>query len=120
MNRLALGLFVLAAAPAGAATYYVSPTGTGTACSLATPCRQIRTALLLVAPNDTIQVADGSYLGFDVDDIDGLPGQPITIHATGTNAVVTVTTDRPDNRDTIFITFSDWIVIDGLRASNAN
>lgn len=120
MNRLALGLFLLAAAPAGAATYYVAPTGGGTTCSLAAPCRQIRTALTLVAPNDTIEVADGSYLGFDVDDIDGLPGQPITIRATGSAAVVTVTTDRPDNRDTIFITFSDWIVVDGLRASNAN
>jgi parallel beta-helix repeat protein len=119
-NRLALGLFALSAVPAGAATYYVAPTGSGTACTLAAPCRQIRDALLLVAPNDTIQVADGSYLGFDVDDIDGLPGQPITIHATGSAAVVTVTTDRPDNRDTIFITFSDWIVVDGLRASNAN
>jgi parallel beta-helix repeat protein len=119
-NRLALALFVLAAVPAGAATYHVAPTGSGAACTLATPCRQIRTALLLVAPNDVVQVADGSYLGFDVDDIDGLPGQPITIRATGTNAVVTVTTDRPDNRDTIFITFSDWIVVEGLRASNAN
>src|SRR5690349_6190859 len=104
-NRLALGLLALSAVPAGAATYHVAPTGSGTACTLAAPCRQIRTALLLVAPNDTIQVADGSYLGFDVDDIDGLPGQPITIRATGTAAVVTVTTDRPDNRDTIFITF---------------
>ena len=37
----------------------------------------------LVGPDDTIQVADGSYLGFDVDEIDGLPGQPITIRATG-------------------------------------
>ena len=55
-----------------------------------------------------------------MDEINGLPGQPITIRATGANAVVTVTTDRPDNRDTIFITFSDWIVVDGLRASNAN
>jgi hypothetical protein len=120
MNRLALGLFLLAAAPAGAATYHVAPTGSGTACTVALPCRQIRTALLLVAPSDIIQVADGSYLGFDVADVDGLPGQPITIRATGTNAVVTVTTDRPDNRDTIFITFSDWIVVEGLRASNAN
>jgi parallel beta-helix repeat protein len=120
MNRPALGLCLLAAVPAGAATYHVSPTGSGSACTLAAPCRQIRTALTLVAPNDIVQVADGSYLGFDVDDIDGLPGQPITIRATGTGAVVTVTTDRPDNRDTIFITFSDWIVVDGLRASNAN
>ena len=112
----ALGL----AGPAGAATYYVTNTGSGTVCTQAQPCRQIRNALDLVGPSDTILVGDGSYLGFDVDDIDGQPGQPITIQAQGSNAVVTVTTDRPDNRDTIFITFSDWIVIDGLRSSNAN
>lgn len=110
----------LIATPALAATYYVSPTGGGTACTQAAPCRQIRTALTLVGPADTILVADGSYLGFDVDDIDGLPGQPITVRAQGTSALVTVTTDRPDNRDTIFVTFSDWIVIDGLRAFGAN
>jgi parallel beta-helix repeat protein len=109
-----------AAGSASAATFYVGPTGSGSTCSQAAPCRQIRTALTLVGPNDTILVDYGSYLGFDVDDIDGLPGQPITIRAQGAAAVVTVTNDRPDNRDTIFITFSDWIVIDGLRSSNAN
>ena len=110
----------LIAAPAPAATFYVAPTGSGNVCSQAAPCRQIRTALTLVGPADTILVADGSYLGFDVRNLDGLPGQPITIRAQGANALVTVTTDRPDNRDTIFITFSDWIVVDGLRAFNAN
>jgi parallel beta-helix repeat protein len=110
----------LAAAPAPAATFYVAPTGSGAACTQAAPCRQIRTALTLVGPADTILVADGSYLGFDVRDLSGLPGQPITIQAQGAGAVVTVTTDRPDNRDTIFITFSDWIVVDGLRAFTAN
>ncbi|MET0552189.1 MAG: right-handed parallel beta-helix repeat-containing protein [Vicinamibacteria bacterium] len=117
MSRLVLGLFLLAAAPAGAATYHVAPTGGGAACSQAAPCREIGQALLLVAPGDTVLVADGSYLGFDVDDIDGLPGQPITIRATGSGAVVTAAAARPDS---IFIRLSDWIVIDGLRASNAS
>ena len=30
------------------------------------------------------------------------------------------TTDRPDNRDTIFITWSSYVTIDGLRSFNAN
>ncbi len=120
LTRSLAGALTLAASPALAATFYVAPTGTGSACTQAQPCRQIRTALTLVGPSDTILVADGSYLGFDVDDVDGLPGQPITIRATGPNAVVTVTTDRPDNRDTIFITFSDWVVVEGLRSFNAN
>jgi parallel beta-helix repeat protein len=106
---------------AAGATYYVSPTGSDAgACTFVAPCRQIRRALTLVNAGDTIFVANGSYLGFDVDSLHGAPGAPITVKAQGTGALVTATTDRPDNRDTIFITFSSYIVIDGLRASNAN
>ena len=122
---LAAGVFVAPVASvrvqAAGATYYVSPAGSdASACAFASPCRQIRRALTLVNAGDTIVVANGSYLGFDVDDLHGAPGAPITIKAQGTGALVTATTDRPDNRDTIFITFSSYIVIDGLRASNAN
>src|SRR6185295_16840315 len=106
-----LVLSVLAGAPARAANYYVSPTGSGSACSLAQPCREIRDALNLVSADDTILVADGNYLFFVIDDIDGLPGQPISILAQGAGAVVTPSAD-PNDRDTIFITFSDWILID--------
>jgi parallel beta-helix repeat protein len=103
------------------ATLYVSPSGSDTnPCTQASHCREIRKALTLVGPGDTIEVADGQYKGFDVDNQDGAPGSPITIRAAGTGAVVVNTTDRPDNRDTIFITFSDWLVIDGLRSFDAN
>jgi parallel beta-helix repeat protein len=104
-----------------AATYYVSPTGNdGNPCSQTLPCREIRQPLTFVNAGDTVLVADGSYKGFDVFDIHGTPGAPITIQAQGSAAVVLVTTDRPDNRDTIFITFSSYIVVDGLRAFGAN
>ena len=100
--------------------YYVSPSGSdANACSQASPCRQIRRALALAAAGDTILVADGSYLGFDVDGIHGTAARPITIRAQGTGAQVAPTTDRSDNRDTIFVTFSSYVVLDGLRASNA-
>ena len=106
---------------AAGAEYFVSPTGSdASACTAAAPCRQIRRALTLVTAGDTILVADGSYLGFDVDDIHGAPGAPITIKARGAAAQVIPTTDRSDNRDTIFVTFSSYIVVDGLRSSNAN
>ena len=65
-------------------------------------------------------MADGSYLGFDVNDIHGAAGAPITIKAQGTGAQVVPTTDRSDNRDTIFVTFSSYIVVDGLRSFGAN
>ena len=124
--RCAAGLVLAGAlaAPAGAADRYVSPAGSGSSCTQPQPCRQIRDALALypagLGPGDTIFVADGSYLGFDVEDVHGASGQPITIKAQGPNAVVTVTTDRPDNRDTILVTFSSFVVVDGLTAFGAN
>jgi hypothetical protein len=89
-------------------------------CSPSLPCREIRRALELVGPGDTILVADGIYKGFDVEDLHGLAGSPITIKAQGANAIIQKTTDRSDNRDTIFITFSSYIVVEGLRSFNAN
>jgi parallel beta-helix repeat protein len=110
-----------ASAAQAAQTYYVAPTGSdGNACSAALPCRQIRRALTLVVAGDTIMVADGSYLGFDVNNRHGLSGQPIVIKAAGTGAQVVKTTDRSDDRDTIFVTSSSHVVIDGLRSFQAN
>ena len=120
LSGTALAGLLAVSSSAAAATYYVSPTGSdANSCAQTTPCRQIRRALTLVGPGDTILVADGSYLGFDVKDLLGVAGSPITIKAQGTGAQVVPTTDRPDNRDTIFITYSSYIVIDGLRSFNA-
>jgi hypothetical protein len=52
--------------------------------------------------------------------VNGTSAKPITIKATGSNANFTVTTDRSDNRDTIFVTFCSYIVLDGLNAASAN
>jgi len=113
--------WMLLATGSQAATYYVSPTGSSNNNgSASSPWRQIRDALPHVVPGDLVLVADGSYLGFTMEDINGAAGAPITIRATGLNCLVTVTTDRPDNRDTIKITFCSYIVIDGLRAFVAN
>jgi parallel beta-helix repeat protein len=115
------GASALCFASGGPTTYYVSPSGQDTnSGTSAAPFRQIRQALTVVQPGDTVLVADGSYLGFDVNSINGTATAPITIKATGTGAKVTVTTDRSDNRDTIFVTLSSYIVIDGLTSFNAN
>ena len=111
----------LATAPAWAANLYVSPAGgdLSLACSLAQPCREIRRALELVAPGAMILVADGTYKGFDVDGVHGTPAGPITIKALGSGAQILPTTDRPDDRDTVFVTISSYVVIDGLRSFGA-
>ncbi len=121
LPAIALGGLLAAAPYADAATYYVAPTGSDAgSCSSTAPCRQIRRGLALAGPGDTVLVADGDYLGFDVRDRDGSAASPITIRAAGTNARVLKTTDRSDNRDTIFVTYSSYVVIDGLRSFSAN
>ena len=115
----ALSLF--AATVAGAATYYVSPAGSDSNPGTASlPFRQIRAGVAAAAAGDTILVSDGIYLGFDVRGKQGAPGAPITIRAAGSNAEIVKTMDRSDNRDTIFITYSNHITIDGLRSFNGN
>src|SRR5262245_60907727 len=113
--RLSFVVIILSPLPAFAAgvNLYVSPSGSdANTCLQTLPCREIRRALELVDHGDTILVADGTYKGFTISNLHGNNGNPITIKAQGSNAVVVKTTDRPDNRDTIFITFSSYIVVD--------
>ena len=100
------------------ASWYVAPTGSdNSSCSQATPCRQITKALTIVHPGDTIFVVDGTYNAFTVDSLTGTAANPITIQALGQNANVLPQTGV---RDTIFVTFSSYIVLDVLRSFNAN
>jgi parallel beta-helix repeat protein len=100
------------------ASWYVSPSGSDSnPCTLASPCRQITQALTLVHAGDTIFVVDGTYNAFTVDSLNGTSTNPITIQALGQNANILPVTGV---RDTIFITFSSFIVVDGLQSFNAN
>ena len=113
----------LSPVPASAAgvNLYVAPSGSDSnTCLQSLPCREIRRALALAGPGDTILVADGTYKGFTASSVHGAAGNPITIKAQGSNAEVVKTVDRPDNRDTIFITWSSYVTIDGLRSFGAN
>ena len=119
--HVALSVMIQVISAAAAQTYHVSPSGDdANNGAQAQPFRQIRKALALVQPGDTILVADGSFLGFDAFDKTGASNAPITIRAPGTNAVVTKTTDRSDNRDTIHIEDCAYLVVDGLRSFGAN
>ena len=113
--------FLTFTAAQAATTYYVAPTGSdGNPGTSSKPFREIRKAISAANPGDTVSVADGSYLGFDLDGMSGTPAAVFTIRAQGQGAVVTPTTDRSDNRDTIHILFSSYVVLDGLRSFNAN
>ncbi len=118
---VAMALTALSCSAFGATTYYVSASGSDSnSGTQAAPFRQIRAAIAVMQPGDTALVGDGSYLGFTMSGMNGTASAPITIKATGTGAQVTVTTDRTDNRDTILISLSSYIVIDGLTSFNAN
>jgi len=109
-----------ASASRGRTVYYVGENGSDTnAGDQAHPFREIRAGITAASAGDTIIVANGTYLGFDVKKSGGV-GNPITVIAPEKNATVTVTTDRPDNRDTIFITGVSWIVVDGIKGFNGN
>jgi hypothetical protein len=58
---LAVLIAVLAAAPAQAATLHISPSGTGSSCTQASPCDTIREGYAAAQPGDTIQLAPGTY-----------------------------------------------------------
>jgi hypothetical protein len=100
------------------ASWYVSPAGSDTnSCTQSSPCRQISRVLTIVHPGDTIFVADGTYNAFTVSALNGTATNPISIQALAQNAQILPVTGV---RDTIFVTFSSYIVLDGLRSFNAN
>lgn len=118
---LALSFFSVLLNSFAVQTWHVSPSGSDTnPGSSSQPFREIRRALQDVAAGDEILIQDGSYLGFTLDSINGASNAPITLRAAGTNAVILKTTDRSDNRDTIFIVDSSYVTVDGLRSFGAN
>ena len=122
-NSLAgsLAALAFAAVAVGGTTYYVGPGGGGSPDgSQAHPFAEIRDGLAVAVPGDLILVADGPYKGFTLDGFHGTPAARLTIKAQGTGAQVVVTTDRSDNRDTIFLNDCSYVTIDGLRSFNAN
>ncbi len=119
------------AAPAGAATRFVSPTGldTNNGTSASTPWRTLQKAADMAQPGDIIDVADGSYARFTIANKGNVPasppatqGTPIVFRATGTGAIInsgTSSSTSPDNRDAIKITHCNGIIIHGLRTESA-
>jgi parallel beta-helix repeat protein len=119
MNLAIIFLAALCGGPTGN-SYFVAPSGSDTnACTAANPCREIRKPLTFVQPGDAIYVADGVYSGFTASAVSGNATNPITVKAQGSNAYVNATVDRSDNRDNIQLSFCNYVVIDGLNATNA-
>lgn len=76
------------AGSAHAATYYSSPSGSGSTCSLASPC-SLNTGTNRLAPGDTLYLRQGSYVQTWSVGVSGTAASPITISAyPGESAVI--------------------------------
>ena len=112
--HLALLLTVLAGTPLGATTYYVSNDGddANTGLSLAEAFATIQHAADLVTAGDSVLVEEGTYVGFDLRDVNGTADDPILFQGLGDN--VLIHQPGPIRDDGINIEQADYVVIDGF------
>ncbi|HEY6696000.1 MAG TPA: hypothetical protein VI006_24320, partial [Solirubrobacteraceae bacterium] len=106
---LAVGLLLGVAAPAtaSAATLYVAPSGSGSACSSSSPCSSWDVALDKAAPGDHVQMAAGTY-----------PSQTLTRDSTNLAPVVFEPAEGVD-RVTVgtLVLRADYVTVRGVDAS---
>jgi parallel beta-helix repeat protein len=114
---LACAVRILPVAAQGT-TYYVATTGTdGLGCgTVGSPCRTIQYAAGLVEAGDTVLINPGTYTGGVTVETSGTAGEPITFRANGSGVVIN---GSGGERDAFFITWADYIVVDGLTIQNA-
>lgn len=113
--RIAI-LLLAAASTASASDYWVSPAGADTnPGTQAQPFRQISRAITVVQAGDTVHILDGTYNGALTIQKTGTAAAPIVFKAEGANVVV-----NPGGTDTIFVTYSAYVTLEGLRSFNAN
>lgn len=107
--------------PAISATYHVSSTGLDTHPGTAeAPFREIRKALTVISPGDTVIVADGTYKGFNAVGL-GSADTVTTIIAPGRQAEILKTTDRGINDpNNIVVWQCTQVIFDGFRSFNAD
>jgi parallel beta-helix repeat protein len=123
-SLLSLFLFfmlgVMAGAPAYATIYYVAPTGdNGNPGTLARPWQTIQHAADTMTAGDTVLIADGDYAEGVTQSTAGTPGAPITFQALHPGLVI-LHGDQTTARDTFFITYADYVILDGLTIQKAN
>lgn len=102
------------ALPAGAATYYASPTGADTnPGTSARPWRTLQPANKTLKPGDTLLIADGQYPGNIRQTVSGQPGKPITFKSINPGKAI-IRGDVGNAPDAFVVYQANWIVIDGL------
>lgn len=109
-----LTLILLSSFYTRATNYYVSNGGnnSNTGLSLGNAFLTIQYAADLVIAGDTVFVANGTYVGFDVRSTNGTLGNPIVFIALGNN--VLINQSGPIRDDGINIEDVDYVIIDGF------
>jgi parallel beta-helix repeat protein len=111
----------LVAGTVGAAEYHVTPTGSGSACSMAAPCGTVGAAQTLAAAGDTVWIHGGNYSGPS----SGLVGVAFSKSGQQNNRInyfayqneipiFNFSNINPTNRVTGFDIRASWIHIRGL------
>jgi parallel beta-helix repeat protein len=112
---------VVPALPATAqgTTYYVATTGSDApGCgTVGSPCQTIQYAADLVEAGDTVLINPGTYAGGVTVETGGADGEPITFRASGSGVVIN---GSGGERDAFFITWADYVVVEGLTIQNAD
>jgi len=113
-------LFGLHAAPAWAADRYVSNSGSGSACTRASPCRQIYIAAQVAGPGDVIHIGDGIYEGGFQTVRAGAYGKPITYKADSKWGAV-VSAQKSDGSSSFgWDQRGDYVIIDGIAVNGGS
>jgi hypothetical protein len=103
-----------------ACTHYAAPTGSGTSCSDAQPCRVDR-FWPLAGPGKTLCLKSGTYTGADQmlvppSGLTGTQAAPITLRAEHDGKVLL---DAEHQRSALSLApGNDWFVVEGLNATN--
>jgi hypothetical protein len=108
----------VAAPLAAGRVFYVDPGGSdaGGTGSASAPWQTIQRAANAVAPGDTVMINPGTYAGGVTIDTGGTAAAPISFRGNGPGVVVQ---GSGAERDALFVTYADWVVIEGLTVRQA-
>jgi parallel beta-helix repeat protein len=101
-----------------ATNYYVSNAGdnSNNGLSIGNAFLTLQFAADTAVAGDTVFVENGTYVGFDLRNKNGVSGSPIVFKSTGNNVVINQS--GPIRNDGINIENADYIVIDGFISNN--
>src|SRR5215475_10263057 len=115
MSLIMIGfLFSVAHGTKAAERFYVSPSGSGTACTSSSPCALWR--VQSAAAGDTWILNDGVYDPIRLDNLHGTESQPITIRAE--NERQAYIKGPGGSYDVFTVSNSSWLIINGIRVSD--